>query len=914
MAEAPGGVAVVAARLTRVLVAESRAIRATAIAGLVAEAGHVVLGVESSIGSARSAMLALRPDVVLLGLDDASHAWLDVLQELAADRTAAVAYTQHLRDRHLHVEALRHGARAVVRPPVDPAQVARAVAAGLVGPLRRLPSTVLVAVGTVDQRGELTSHRPGLLARDEARRIVVRLDTSDLTPGEELVIDEIPMMPGSVGQLLVHDVRSGPGGIGVVHADWVGIAPSRITAQLGGARPLPTAPLTPPAPTPTVTPPPRAAAEGRPEEGAGTSASSSGAAILRAFPGLALATGSNSEIVEASERLARLVGRPVDDLVGQPLTAVVVAAANATALRHADGERTSVRMEFEHLELGGQPLTIWSFEPRAHPQDVDAGERWAQTARERIELRFNDLFDHLVVPIVRLDAAGHAVSANPAFAELLGYDGPGQLLVASVEPLDASLGDAVRHLVLAGTDASTDPRLEVRFRRRDGGTVAALVRVRRLSGMSAAEGTVELTVVDDAAAEPKDALDALPRSQAFEDALARTQGEVTLVLVDVDLLADVNDAFGYHVGDEALSTIARRLASSVHAGDLLARLGGDEFAVVCRHGRLEGEGMARRIHEAVRMPFDVGGSPHTCTASLGVATLDDGALSPVDLGRRAATALREAKHRGRDQLRIADGAPGPIPIPPGLTVAQLRRALTDDTLSAVYQPIRSLADGGVVGQEAFIRWQHPERGVLGPAQFLHVADRSGLIVEIGACTLRLACEHLAEQTAGTTGAARPGPRQVTVNLSLRQVVDDGFVALVERTATEVGIAPDRVVFDIVATPRLADDRDVRRTLQELAALGCGIVLERFGSGHAPFELVRTLPLTGVKVGGHLVRDLPGDARAAVVLRGAVRMAGDLGLPVGVVGVERREQLEAARDAGCQTVQGSLFGGPAADDV
>jgi diguanylate cyclase (GGDEF)-like protein/PAS domain S-box-containing protein len=913
-----------ASGMATVLVAESRAIRATAIAGFVAEAGHVVVGAEASPWGARAAAKTLRPSVVLVGIDDATTNWLGVLEEFAAGGAGVIAYSQQ-RLRRSEVDPLRYRARAVIRVPSGPTDVALAVAAGLAPPLRPEPSTVLVALGRLDAKGDLYQHMVGALSSSTGNGVTVRCSAYEFVPGEELLVDELEGQSGESGKLLVYGVRHRAGVVHVAHAEWVGPAPSRITARYivpskatpgpSTAAPAPArAPARPPAPSAGVLP-------GGTDVGAGLSAGARPAlaappefAIVRAFPSAALASGTDSGIVAVSERLARMLDRPADSIVGSAVTSVLAWRGDQTLLKPAGGERIAVRTEFEQVEVGGHGFTLWSFQPRAddaEPGDQDRDER---TAREQLERRFRDLFDHLVVPLVRLDRDGQVVSANPAFAELLGFRDAGELVAQRWDPLDPSLGDAVRRLVLTGSGTVPEPRLEVRFRHRDGHAITSVVRVRRLDSRAAEEGAVELSVVEQDGAPPPGRLDALPRSAAVQDAIAAADGDVTLILVDLDLLSEVNDAFGFRVGDQILSATARRLAANVHPGDLLARLGGDQFAVVCRHGSGEATALARRIHLTMRDPVVVDDEPHTCTVSVGVATASSAAVTPVDLGRRAATAVREAKRRGRDQCRVAAHKPVPIRDSPGRTLADLRRALTDGSLTVVYQPIRSLLDSSVVGHEALIRWNHPERGVLGPSEFLTLADRSGLVVPIGALTLRRACEQLRVATeARPATMARSARAVMTVNVSLRQVADDGFLDDVAAIFTETRTSPEHITFDVVGTARLADDREVRQTLFELVAMGSGLVLERFESGHAPLELVHALPLTGLKLGEDLVHGLPTDERAALLLHSMVRMADDLGLGVGVVGIEREEQLQAVRAAKCRTAQGFLLGEPLTAD-
>jgi diguanylate cyclase (GGDEF)-like protein len=406
-----------------------------------------------------------------------------------------------------------------------------------------------------------------------------------------------------------------------------------------------------------------------------------------------------------------------------------------------------------------------------------------------------------------------------------------------------------------------------------------------------------------------DGLTGLPNRALVMDRLARAAarldrgtGHVALVFLDLDHFKHVNDSLGHRAGDEVLREVADRLRAATRPGDTVGRFGGDEFVVLCVD--VEDEQMAlaiaERLQGAFAAPFRAGGDEHALGASMGIALLD-GAHDVEALLRDADAAMYRAKERGRARVELVDTgmrawADGRLQ-----TAAGLRRALDNADLEVHYQPIMSLVDGTVVAAEALVRWRHPERGLLGPGEFVGVAEESGLIVPLGRRVLEIACAQ-----AAAWAALRPAgaPLPVHVNLSPRQLHDPGLVEAVRRTLRDTGATPAAIALEITESTLI--DRGPARLelLEQLRELGVQLLLDDFGTGFSSLSLLAQLPVGGLKIDRAFVAGLA-DAHAPIV-DAILRLARAFELPVVAEGVETDSQLLALRRMGCELGQGHLF--------
>ncbi|MGK5683695.1 putative bifunctional diguanylate cyclase/phosphodiesterase [Actinoplanes sp. URMC 104] len=383
-----------------------------------------------------------------------------------------------------------------------------------------------------------------------------------------------------------------------------------------------------------------------------------------------------------------------------------------------------------------------------------------------------------------------------------------------------------------------------------------------------------------------------------------SQPRPSIALLDLNGFKHVNDHLGHQAGDRLLIEVAHRLAGAV--GDTAAafRMGGDEFAVV-----LPGAGdepalaVVNRIVEALRQPVRLGEHELLTGAGLGLARGSD-TDEPFEALRRADVAMYAAKQSGEESCWY-DAGLDRLASEEARVGAELRTALDTGQLRLVYQPIVELPHGRPVAAEALIRWQHPERGLINPDGFVPVAERNGLIVEVGAWALREACRQAARWQAELGPDA---PQRVSVNVSARQLVRPGLVGVVAAALADSGLAPGRLTIEVTETA-VFDAGPAAATLQALRGIGVGIALDDFGTGHSSLTLLRTVPATVLKVDKSFVDDLTSGRRAVIPIA-LIEIADGLGMTAVAEGVETAEQAAELYRLGYRFAQGYHFGRPA----
>jgi diguanylate cyclase (GGDEF)-like protein len=379
---------------------------------------------------------------------------------------------------------------------------------------------------------------------------------------------------------------------------------------------------------------------------------------------------------------------------------------------------------------------------------------------------------------------------------------------------------------------------------------------------------------------------------------------IALYFLDVDNLKVLNDSLGHHAGDELLRAIGPRVRSVLRPTDTIARFGGDEFAVLCERIDDEAHGLriADRLVDAFAQPFEVCGEPRFCSISVGVVLSDPtGQRGPDELLSDADAALYRAKDRGRGRHEVFDAGMRDRITARLRIEADLRRALDrDDELWVAYQPFYRLPDGEMAGVEALLRWDHPERGSIPPAEFIPVAEDSGLIVELGERVLRDACGQVARWRADTPVSWL----RLTVNVSARQMALAGMPTTVGRVLRETGLEPTSLGLEITERLLMEETPATIETLHALQRLGVRLLLDDFGTGYSSLGYLRRYPLDVIKIDRAFVHDLgeSGGGDAAIV-QAIVGMAKALGMRVVPEGVESAGQLARLIELGCDYAQG-----------
>jgi diguanylate cyclase (GGDEF)-like protein/PAS domain S-box-containing protein len=409
-----------------------------------------------------------------------------------------------------------------------------------------------------------------------------------------------------------------------------------------------------------------------------------------------------------------------------------------------------------------------------------------------------------------------------------------------------------------------------------------------------------------------DPLTGLPNRILFLDrlatALGRPTSEVAVVLLDIDNFKLVNDSLGHGAGDELLRQIAPRLQGALRPGDTIARFGGDEFVVLLE--QIPDEEAAGKVAErmvgAFELPFTLGAGEHFAKTSLGIAIAKRAGVPPGSLIRDADAALYQAKAKGRGRFEIFDSAMRARTVERLSVENDLRRALERDELRLLYQPVLSLRDLSMSSVEALLQWEHPERGLLGPGEFVQVAEESGMIEPIGRWVLERACAQAA-LWQGDHPDRRP--LGISVNLSVRQFMQRDLEGTVARALQESGIDPSCLCLEITESVLLEEPEAVSETIRRVARMGVRFVLDDFGTGYSSLAYLSGLPIDGLKVDRSFVEKLGINQRSTAITTAIVRMAQALALEVIAEGVETPAQLRALRDLRCELAQGFLFHRP-----
>ncbi|MFN8557166.1 MAG: EAL domain-containing protein [Dehalococcoidia bacterium] len=551
-----------------------------------------------------------------------------------------------------------------------------------------------------------------------------------------------------------------------------------------------------------------------------------------------------------------------------------------------------------------------------------AERRRVEEALRRSEARFRSLVQHGSDIIMVLTAEGAVRYASPAIGRVLGYgavrtDGPALNLRALVHPDDAAGLDD--HLAAVLQSREGHDRCEARVRHADGGwrhlelvcanhlddpAVGGIVcNARDVTEHRAAQRTLTFHAFHDS-------LTGLPNRALFLDqtnhALARTADGVAVLFVDVDRFTIINDSLGHRTGDELLVAVARRIAGCIGPSATVARIGGDEFTILVESGRQPADAMAvaESVVHALRVPFALHGRDVYLSASIGIAVSDGAATRATDLLRHADVALQRAKARVRGGAVLFERGMHRHAMDLLDLDTDLRRAIDRNELRLFYQPEIDVATGAIVGVEALARWQHPRRGLVPPAEFIPLAEETGLILAIGPWVLEHACRRARAWQTERGGR----PLVMSVNLSAREFQHAALVSNVARALERSGLNPALLRLEVTESVAMYDADAALGTLLALKALGVQLAIDDFGAGYSSLSYLRRFPFDTVKIDRSFASDLLTDDGDAIV-RAATALAHALRMDVTLEGVETAEQLARAATLGCDRAQGYYISKP-----
>ena len=551
------------------------------------------------------------------------------------------------------------------------------------------------------------------------------------------------------------------------------------------------------------------------------------------------------------------------------------------------------------------------------------------------EARFRAVVQHASDIITVVDAGGRVRYASPAIERVLQLDPArvvGAPLVEQVHPDDVP--HAAESLALAATRPGSTGPVSLRLRRDDGAWRTMDCVMTNLLH----EPTVAGLVVTARDVTERAELEARLAHQAFHDPLTglanrtllrdrvrhslarqeRRPDRVAVLFLDLDDFKTVNDSLGHAAGDRLLCTVAERLLNATRGCDTVARLGGDEFAVLldATRGDEDAIAVAGRVLVALTAPIQLDGAEVAVAASIGIARAgdDDGA---DELLRNADVAMYRAKQRGKSGYEIFAPEMHAALLDRLALEADLRRALADGTCEEFrvhYQPIVRLAEGRISGMEALVRWQHPRRGLVAPADFIPSAESTGLIVPLGRWVLGEACRQMVRWQERGAVAPDGAALTLTVNLSGRQLQHPDLVRDVADALAASGLVPSSLVLEITETVIMRDTEANLATLHALRALGVRLAIDDFGTGYSSLAYLKRFPIDILKIDKAFVDGVGRGGSEAALARTIVALGDTLALRCVAEGIEMDEQREHLQSIGCEFGQGYLFARPLAPEL
>ena len=579
----------------------------------------------------------------------------------------------------------------------------------------------------------------------------------------------------------------------------------------------------------------------------------------------------------------------------------------------ADGSPFDAEVTLARLEVGGQHAIYCTWR--------DITER---KAAERAVRLYATVFHTSGEGILICDADNHIVAINEALTRLTGYSA--EELIGH-NPRVLAAGRTAPEVYAGMWQALERDRFwqgELWDRRRDGSVFANWASI---SVSTDADGRVlnyigtfsDISERKEAEARidwlaHHDALTGLLNrhglDQRLQQAIAAARREMqalALVFIDLDRFKLVNDTIGHHSGDQVLTEVGRRLRDCVRNADIIARLGGDEFVLVLTglDDPLDTLQVTRKLQATLSAPYQVGGRSLHLTPSMGVSLFPTDAQDADGLLREADTAMYHAKESGRNNTQFYAAEMTARATARLDLERDLRRALDEDEFELFYQPQVLARDGRLCGMEALVRWRHPQRGLVGPSEFIAVAEESGLILPLGAWVLDEACRQLSLWR--DRGAA---PSRMAVNLSVHQLRHDDLVDLVRATLRRYHLDPGLLALEITESAAMERPEQAISRLRELRDMGIELAMDDFGTGYSSLAYLQSLPLQSLKLDRGFVRDLERNPGDAAICAATVALAHKLGLAVVAEGVETAGQAAFLLAQGCDELQGNHFGEPA----
>jgi len=548
---------------------------------------------------------------------------------------------------------------------------------------------------------------------------------------------------------------------------------------------------------------------------------------------------------------------------------------------------------------------------------VDVTERRGAEKRLReSEERYRLLFERNLAGVYRSTIDGRMLDGNDAIARMFGYRNREEFLAQPAYALYSSREDRNR-LMAQVREHGALSNVEVQMRRRDGTPVWVIENMTLLDG-DILEGTI-VDITDRKTAQEQmeyqayhDALTGLPNRLLFRDrieiALAHSKRHRTaaaVMFLDLDQFKLVNDSLGHTVGDALLQEVATRLVLSIRADDTVARMGGDEFTVLLTDIKETGSAaiVAQKLLDAISQPMVIEGHELYVTTSIGIARSPEDGSDAETLLKRADGAMYRAKEAGRNNFQFATTRSMENTSERLMIERSLHHAFEREEFVVHYQPMTNLVTGNVVGAEALIRWNHPERGLMAPDDFIPIAEQCGLILPIGEWVLRTAVKQM------KGWHAEHGLLRVAVNLSARQFQQRDLTTMIERILSENDYPAELLDVEITESTAMQNADISLAVMKRLKQMGVRISIDDFGTGYSSLSYLKRFPIDTVKIDQNFVRDLSDLSNDGAIITAVISMARALNLRVVAEGVETEAQLAFLRKENCEVVQGFLHSRP-----
>jgi diguanylate cyclase (GGDEF)-like protein/PAS domain S-box-containing protein len=661
-------------------------------------------------------------------------------------------------------------------------------------------------------------------------------------------------------------------------------------------------------------------------------------AMVRDSSDIMAIVDTHGYLTYASPATERILGLDSQALVGTKIFDLIHPEDRPRALQafevvKSDPE-SAERVEFRMSHADGGWRTIEAMSTNLlHDSSIEGlvmsgrdvtDRRRAEAELREAQERFRSAFEHAPIGMALMALDGRLFRVNRAMVQILGRS-TDELLRATVRELTHeddhhACAEALGRLLAAEVPSC---QLDLRFLHRDGHPVWVALSwsiVRDVNGNSLyfvcqMEDITERRASGEALAHQAihDPLTGLPNRMLFVERLGREltraaslNARVAVLFLDLDRFKVVNDSLGHSAGDRLLVAVADRLSGAMRPDDVVARFGGDEFTVLCQNVTSveTAELIAKRLSEVIAKPVALVDGEVFVTASIGIAMSEGQGETPETLLRNADAAMYHAKELGRDRTEMFDAPTHHRAVDNLRTGSGLHRAIERGELRLHYQPVLDITRGLLTGFEALIRWQHPERGLVPPSEFIPLAEETGLIVPLGVWALETACR----QTVHWHEASVDGSRlSISVNLSPRQLAEPSLPNEVARVLGETGLYADSLWLEITESTVMRDAESALSALGALRALGLHLAVDDFGTGYSSMAYLAQMPVESLKIDRSFVADVGRRADSTAITTAIVSLAHALRLQVVAEGIEQPDQLEHLRAMGCEFGQGYLFG-------